>query len=181
MRCLIIVAACTVFLVGCATIPEEQCASIDWYQLGVKDGLAGYREERINQHREACSRVQVIPDERRYLEGRKVGLTEYCRLDNAVREGLNGKLYRDVCNDSFKRLHKAAHEVYSLKSRIQTNLNKVSNKEAELQKEKSSKSRREELRSEIRELDRERESLRDDFYDAERELARLQRATIEKR
>jgi hypothetical protein len=181
MRCLILIVVCMVILSGCATIPEEQCASIDWYQLGVKDGLAGYREERINQHREACAKVQIIPDKKRYLEGRKVGLVEYCRIDNAIEEGLNGRVYRDVCNESFRRLYKAAYEINSLKRRIRINLDKVSNKEAELQKDKPSKSRREELRSEIRDLDRERESLRDDLYDAERELAKLRRSIMETR
>ena len=57
--------------------------------------------------------------------------------------------YKDVCNEAFKRLHKAAFEVFSLKRRIKTNLDEVSNKEIELRKEKTSDSKRNQLRSEI--------------------------------
>ena len=175
MRCFISVWICLGLLVGCATIPEEQCAQVDWYDLGIKDGRAGYGEDRLAQHREACAGVQVVPDEKRYAQGRKVGLAEYCLPDNAVREGLAGRYYKDVCNEAFKRLHRAAFEVHSLKRRINTNLDEVANKENELRKEKTD-SRRNQLRSDIRELDRRRESLRDDLFTAERELERLRPA-----
>jgi hypothetical protein len=173
MQGILLMVLCLGLLVGCATIPEEQCAQVDWYDLGIKDGLAGYGEDRLAQHREACAGVKVVPDEKRYAQGRKVGLAEYCRPENAVREGLAGRYYKDVCNETFKRLHKAAFEVYSLKRRIKTNLDEVSNKENELRQEKTSDSRRNQLRSDIRELDRRRESLRDDLFAVERELERL--------
>jgi hypothetical protein len=178
--CLAITTGFILFLAGCATIPEEKCASVDWYELGVMDGRAGYPTDRIAQHREACARTGIIPNENQYLEGRKIGLGEYCRLDNAIPEGLSGRPYRDVCDYSFTRLYKAAHEVYSLKSRIRTNMDKASYKEAEFRKEKNADSR-DQLRSEIREIDRDRESLRNDLYAAERELARLRRSILEKR
>ena len=31
---------------GCATIPEDQCAKTDWYELGLKDGRAGQSRGR---------------------------------------------------------------------------------------------------------------------------------------
>jgi hypothetical protein len=169
-------AVCFGLLGGCATIPEEQCAKVDWYDLGVNDGLSGHPADRLLRHRDACAGVKVVPDEKRYGQGRQVGLVEYCRPENAVREGLAGRYYKDVCNETFKRLHKAAFEVYSLKRRIKTNLDEVSNKENELRQEKNSDSRRNQLRSDIRELDRRRQSLRDDLFAAERELEGLRTA-----
>ena len=53
---------------GCATIPEDQCAKTDWYELGLKDGRAGYTAERVVQHREACAGVKIEPDELLYLQ-----------------------------------------------------------------------------------------------------------------
>ena len=173
MRRILVMAVCVGLLAGCATIPEEQCAQVDWYEQGFKDGRAGYGVDRLAQHREACAGVKVVPDEARYGQGRRVGLAEYCRPDNAIKEGLAGHYYKDVCNEAFKRLHKAAFEVFSLKRRIKTNLDEVSNKEIELRKEKTSDSKRNQLRSEIRELDRRRESLRDDLFTDERELERI--------
>ncbi|MBI5584581.1 MAG: DUF2799 domain-containing protein [Deltaproteobacteria bacterium] len=180
MRYLIVMAVCIGVLGGCATIPEEQCAKVDWYELGVTDGRAGYAADRLDRHREACAGVKIVPDALRYGEGRRVGLVDYCRPENAVREGLAGHTYRDVCNATFKRIYQAAYDVNALKNRINSNLDEVSNKEAELREKKTSDSRRKELRSDIRELDRRRESLRDDLFQAERELDRARQLTSEK-
>ena len=173
MRYLIVMACCVGLLIGCATIPEDQCAKVDWYELGVKDGRAGKAADRLLQHREACAGVNVIPDEKRYLQGRQEGLAEYCRPDNALQEGLAGRPYADVCDATFKRIHQAAYAVASLKKRISNNLDEVSRKETELREQKTSDSKRNQLRSEIRDLDRRRESMRDDLFTAGRELDRI--------
>lgn len=173
MPYLAVITFCLAFLTGCATIPEEQCASVDWFELGVKDGRTGYAPERLQQHREACAGVKVVPDEKRYVEGRRLGIAEYCRPENAAREGLAERTYRGVCDLTWERVYRAASSVSSLRRRIQSNQDEVSRKETELRDKKTSDSRRNELRSEIRELDRRRESLRDDLFAAERELDRL--------
>lgn len=160
---------------GCATIPEDQCAKVDWYALGVQDGRAGYEEGRLERHREACAGVHISPDEIRYGEGRRVGLAEYCRPDNAIREGLAGRYYRGVCDEEFRRLHKTAYEVYSIKQDIKSNLDEVSSKESELRKKDISDKRRRDLHSEIRDLDRRREWLRDKLFSAEAELDRVRK------
>jgi hypothetical protein len=176
MRYIFVFAVCLGLLGGCATIPEEQCAKVDWYDLGVTDGLSGHPADRLLRHRDACAGVKVVPDEKRYLQGRQVGLAEYCRPDNAQREGLAGRPYADVCDAAFKRLYQAAYAVASLKRRINNNLDEVSRKETELRDQKASDSKRNQLRSEIRELDRRRESLRDELSTAERELDRIPKA-----
>ena len=72
--------AMSLALGGCATIPEEECPHVDWFALGVEDGRHGYPEARIVQHREACLRAGVQPDEQRYRAGRLQGLAQYCTL-----------------------------------------------------------------------------------------------------
>lgn len=163
--------------VGCATIPEEQCAKVDWYNLGVQDGLAGYSAaDRLARHRDACAGVNIVPDEKRYLPGHRIGLVEYCHPENAVRQGLAGRSYSDVCDPRFGNIYHAAYAIYSLKQQIDSNHYRVSGKEDELRDEKKSSKRRDQLRSEIRELDRQRETLRDELYSAERELERLRKS-----
>lgn len=162
---------------GCATIPEEQCSKIDWYDLGAKDGRTGYvASDRLVRHRDACAGVKIIPDEKRYLQGYKTGLPEYCQLENAAREGLAGHAYGNVCDQTFKSIYQAAYNVYILKNRINNQLYAIKRKEAELRDEKTSASRRNQIRSEIRDLDRDRETLRDELFSAERELERLRKA-----
>jgi hypothetical protein len=169
-------AVCVGVLTGCATIPEDQCAKVDWYDLGGKDGRAGKTADRLLQHRDACAGMNIVPDEKRYLQGRQEGLAEYCRPDNALREGLAGRPYQDVCDATFKRIYQAAYAVDSLKRRLNSNLDEVSRKETELRDQKASDSKRNQLRSEMRDLDRRRESLRDELFTAERELDRVRKA-----
>jgi Protein of unknown function (DUF2799) len=162
---------------GCATIPAEQCAKVNWYALGVEDGRKGYTADRITKHREACASVNVIPDEGAYLAGRTEGLREYCTPQNAFVEGLAGREYRSVCplevSGVFTRNHRAAYSVYKARNDLQSVENDIDNKEKELRKKKKSDRERKELRNDIRELDDKRQDLRDELYRLETELDRL--------
>ena len=80
----------------------------DWYELGLKDGRAGHSAERLVQHREACAGVKVEPDELRYLQGRKVGINEYCEPENASRDGMAGHRVPRRVRRAFARNHPAA-------------------------------------------------------------------------
>lgn len=162
-----------VLLGACATIPEDQCAKTDWYELGLKDGRAGHSAERLVQHREVCAGVKVEPDELRYLQGRKVGINEYCEPENAFRDGMAGHEYRGVCDAAFARNHQAAYRVASLRKSIESNRGDVSWRESEIRSDKTSDSRRSQLRSEVRELDRKYYAMRDEIVFAERDLDRL--------
>jgi hypothetical protein len=160
-------------LAGCGTIPEKDCPTIDWYELGVKDGRAGFPPERVAQHREACKGVAVEPDELSYLQGRKAGLGEYCQPDNAFRDGLAGNEYHGQCDGAFARNHAAALRVATLRRSIERNRGDASWRESEIRSDRTSDARRAELRSQVRELDRNRESMRNDLVRAERELSHL--------
>jgi hypothetical protein len=172
IRVLLLVAI-ALSLAGCGTIPEKECATVDWYELGVKDGRAGYPPERVAQHREACQGVKVEPDELKYLQGRKVGIGEYCQPANAFRDGLAGNEYHGQCDATFARNHAAALRVATLRRAIERNRGDVSWRESEIRSDRTSDSRRAELRSQVRELDRDREALRDNLVRAERELNHL--------
>ena len=160
-------------LAGCGTIPEQDCPKVDWYELGMKDGRAGYAPDRIAQHREACKGANVEPDELRYLQGRRAGLGEYCQPANAFRDGLAGNEYHGQCDATFARNHAAALRVATLRRGIERNRGDVSWRESEIRSDRTSDSRRAELRSQVRELDRDREAMRGDLVRAERELNHL--------
>ena len=144
--------AAVLVLAGCGTIPEQECATVNWYDLGLKDGRAGYPPERVAQHRDACKGVKVEPDELAYLQGRKAGLGEYCQPANAFRDGLAGNEYHGQCDDTFARNHAAALRVATLRRSIERNRGDVSWREAEIRSDRTSDSRRAELRSQVREL-----------------------------
>ena len=164
---------------GCATISEEDCPRVDWFALGIEDGRRGYPEARIVQHREACRRTGVQPDDQRYWAGRLQGLAHYCTLPSALEEGRAGRTYKGVCpaqiDPAFRDVHRAAYAVHESVRRLRATESTISSRERELRKDGRSARERERLRSEIRELDRRRESLRDELYRRERELEQVRR------
>ena len=176
MRTLLACVAAAAVVAGCGTIPEQECATVNWYDLGLKDGRAGQPPDRVAQHRDACKGVEVEPDELAYLQGRKVGIAEYCAPANAFRDGLAGNEYHGQCDGTFARNHAAALRVATLRRAIERNRGDASWRESEIRSDRTPDSRRAELRSQVRELDRNREAMRDDLVRAERDLDRLMAA-----
>jgi hypothetical protein len=159
---------------GCATIPEEKCASIDWFALGVEDGRAGFAADRLVKHREACAGVKVLPDERAWLEGRRAGLVDYCRLPAAIDLGLAGRGYAGVCSDPrFGRLYTAARRVFDTRARFTTLEQQIAEKRRDIANKDTSEVRRDFLRREV--IDLQRNRARDARSDAERALDALRR------
>nr|MBL8454631.1 DUF2799 domain-containing protein [Zoogloeaceae bacterium] len=167
--------ALTLLSAGCATIPEEQCASVDWRRLGVEDGRAGFSAARIVRHREACAGVGVVPDAAAWEAGRSLGLADYCVLGNAIENGLARNAYEGVCADArFGRAYDAARRLGEARFDIERVDDELTWRERELATDrKLSDKRRAELRAEIRNLERQRDRARDDRRDAEINLDRV--------
>lgn len=160
---------------GCATIPEEQCVSMDWYRLGLEDGRVGFPPARLARHRQACAGVGVLPDAAAWEAGRAEGLVQYCELPNAIVNGLARNAYEGVCNDAqFARAYDAARGLGDARFEIERVDSELGWRERELATNKKlSDKRRAELRAEIRNLERQRDRARDDRRDAEFNLDRV--------
>ncbi len=105
-------------LIACsnASLSREDCVRGDWFALGVQDGGNGKTLGELNLHKQACVEYGIVPDSKQYIAGRDKGLSEYCKLDNAVTSGLNGQLYQSVCpkeiDESFRKQNLAAYNLY---------------------------------------------------------------------
>lgn len=175
--CLYVTLMCLALLSGCSTLNEQECRSVDWYRLGTKDGQQGEKASLLDEHKESCRRYGIRPDEGQYLEGRDVGLLEYCRLGNAFRTGMNGEEYKGVCpldmDAEFRRYNSAALEVYNSKKQVEDLDGQISKKEKELDKKDLTEKEKLRLLEELRKLDRKRDRLRSDLHYQERELDRM--------
>lgn len=161
---------------GCATIPEEQCPKVDWYALGVEDGRAGYSAERLVDHRKACAGANVAPDERAWLEGRRAGLADYCRLPGAVSNGLAGRGYAGVCSDPrYGRLYAAARRVFDARAKVAEIDRELASTRHDIADGNTPDIRRDILRGQARRLENDRRLAFDAQVDAERTLASLRR------
>lgn len=99
-------AAC-LGVASCATLSEEQCLDANWYEIGQRDGSLGRPSDFVEQHREACADVGVVPDVARWTQGRAVGLRSYCTPENAYWLGRQGRLVAPVCSTNLDELDAA--------------------------------------------------------------------------
>jgi hypothetical protein len=76
----------------------------------------------LNQRVKDCADAQVVVDTPRYLQGREQGLVSYCRVDNAIPQGLQGHVYQGVCpafiEPEFRRRHRAGLDVYNARNSL---------------------------------------------------------------
>lgn len=165
-------AGLVLFVAACASIPPERCASVDWRQQGFDDGRAGFGPDRIEQHREACAPVGVMPDPAAWEEGRAAGAVEYCQLPNAIRQGLARHAYGKVCADPrFEEAYAAARRLGDARYQVEYLDGQIDWRERELLTNKNlSADKRADYVADVRSLLRQRERAIVDREDASRAL-----------
>jgi hypothetical protein len=164
-------------LVGCATLNKEECLGGKWREIGVKDGINGEQSIQIEKHRKACAEHGIQPDEKLYMSGHAEGLQEYCQIDNAFRNGLEGRQYKGVCpldiHTLFMYYNRAAYAVYETRKEIENKHNSISAAQNRLGNKKTSAADKDHIRSDIQKLESELDKLRNDLHDLERGLDKL--------
>jgi len=84
-------------LAGCATLSKQECLVGDWQAIGYNDGVAGHYSDRLASHTEACAKANVTPNYQAWERGRKLGLQQYCTINNAYNIGRRGRQLNNVC------------------------------------------------------------------------------------
>ena len=165
----------TILLNGCSTLSKGECVEADWYEIGLRDGMNGYKRARLDSHREACSEHGIRPDRQAYYLGRDEGLMRYCTPQTALREGKQNHSYRYVCPPEVENIFLTAFEIgkniYQVETDIRRAEREIDKKERELDKHHDDDKRRRELRDQIYQLDRELRILRierDQLYELEK-------------
>lgn len=158
---------------GCASMSEKECLSANWQEQGYRDGRNGHPASRVEDHREACAGVGVVPDTEQYRKGRDQGVLEYCTPENAAREGRAGRSYRNACpawlEGTFLTYHRLGYQAYQAQQRLDSLNRQMEQTQRNLDQEKKEDKRRE-LREELRSLDRRLYQARQELRDAERRL-----------
>lgn len=87
-------------LSACANMSQADCETADWEAIGYEDGVSGYRDSQIAQHRQECSKHGITPDLQKYLAGHNEGTKKYCTKTNGFFLGTKGNTYNRNCPDS---------------------------------------------------------------------------------
>lgn len=161
----------------------EECQQARWQEVGQRDGLKGAPLSVLAARVEDCAKVDVEVDTQAYHQGRELGLSNYCRIENAVPLGLSGATYARVCPPAidmvFQQRHQVAYAVYALRSEItrlherteylERRLRDNNYNEDKRMRSASSDAERSKIR---RELDDERHSVRNELIDTDNRLRR---------
>lgn len=166
-------AAGAVLVSSCASMSEQECLSANWLDQGFRDGRSGQPLTRFQEHRQACAKVGVRPDQRLYLQGREQGVVHYCTPDNALEEGRLGRQYRNACparlEHDFLLAYEQGKQVYDAEQRIEK-LNRESKQLEQRLKTDQDKDSRRSIRQELRDVDRQLQGAREDLRYLERRL-----------
>lgn len=154
----------------------DECRTANWRDVGLRDGVAGQPLSLLNRRTKACAEAGVTADAALYLQGRNLGLPQYCHLDNAARLGLQGKPYHGVCaagiDGEFRSRHAMGMEVY----RARADLRNMDQRRRTLEDRRADAKTDEERRrwrEELRDLDHAERRARDRVREAEWNLDRL--------
>ena len=149
------VALCAT-LAGCETLSEDQCRKADWYLIGQKDGNDGRNDRWIDAHRRACSKANVVPDERTWQRGWAEGVRSFCTPRQGWRSGLADNSYSGACRDNnesqFLRYYDAGKAAYKTRKEREAIEREIGKAEEELKKADKDDLRKT-LRDKIRRLD----------------------------
>jgi hypothetical protein len=157
-------SAAALGLSACATLNETECRSVDWYDLGVRDGNSGYTPGRLDEHRDACAEYGLGPDARAWRNGYETGLLDYCVADNGYRVGRRGGHYNDVCPRESEREFLSAFELgretYQVEQELATLDRRIDSLETRLSGDKIDDELRRDLRRQVSDLHQQRLWLR---------------------
>lgn len=173
---LVMSVLCVTAMGACTTMTPDECRVADWANVGLRDGLSGEPLSVLDHRIKDCAEAKVAVDTPRYLQGRDQGLVSYCRVENAVRLGLDGKFYRGVCpvmvDAEFRRRFQLGREVHDARGELHNLEGRRTTLETRLRDAKTDEDRRR-LRDELSSLDRDMHRARDRLRDAERSLHRV--------
>ncbi|MDN3448006.1 DUF2799 domain-containing protein [Psychrobacter sp. APC 3281] len=156
-------------LAGCATLSKQECLVGDWQAIGYNDGVAGYHSDRLASHTKACAKASVAPDYQAWERGRKLGLQQYCTINNAYNIGRRGRQLNNVCPITMANTLQTANQkgldYYALDSQLdkdnrlldtyQSEFDKLENGEMlDFSNEKEARARLLSLSDEIRDIKR---------------------------
>lgn len=108
---------------GCATLNEDECNIVDWYDLGNRDGQAGRNSSYIANHVKACSKFGVVPDQSAWNSGWSIAIRQYCTPANGLAKGKAGNANNNACpadlSSRFNAAYSVGRDVYNARAAIE--------------------------------------------------------------
>ena len=125
-------------LSGCAGgLSKPECDTADWRAIGYEDGVKGWSQARVGEHRKACARHGVTMDLEAYRSGWDAGMQQYCQPGNGYHEGRTGRSYSGVCPQGLETAFLSAYhdgrELHDLEAKVRRVAKRLRNDHARLE------------------------------------------------
>ncbi len=82
-------SGCTWWNAGC---------KLNWYELGLQDGLQGIEPTHVEEYRGLCLDKPAKPDYEAYNSGHWDGLNDFCTAETGLDFGRNEQAFPEVCD-----------------------------------------------------------------------------------
>ncbi len=93
-----LISVATLGLSACVPhLSQQQCQSMNWYQVGYQDGSQGRNQRDLSSDIQDCARFKLTVNTGQYQKGWQVGVRQYCQPQTAYNMGVNGAPYNDIC------------------------------------------------------------------------------------
>lgn len=96
--CRALVPSLLLLLGGCAAMNKEECASANWYDIGMEHGVSGFSRDKFQDLAEACEKHALPADTERFSAGYAAGLEKHCTPYGGLVLGESGRPYQRVCS-----------------------------------------------------------------------------------
>ncbi len=110
----------------------------DWRAIGYEDGLRGRASSQISEHRQACAKHGVVPNQSAYRTGYQEGVREYCTPEKGFERGKRGSSYSGFCPEDlqqgFLEGYQHGKDHYKLTKAINEHRNKISRSKSRVKK-----------------------------------------------
>jgi len=90
-------SGCTSATPKVETEKTASCETVDWYELGRRDGSQGTPTNKLSNRQKECAKAASPDWETIYTNGRNAGLVEFCDPKNGYELGRMGVAYYYVC------------------------------------------------------------------------------------
>ncbi len=95
---LVLLSIGALVLAGCAQhLSQQQCKTMNWYQMGFKDGSQGLYQRSLAKDIQDCAKYKLTVDTKAYSRGWRAGTHAFCKPSTAYNLGANGMSYNNVC------------------------------------------------------------------------------------
>lgn len=134
----VLLSALVLLFSGCVSMSVSECQLADWRAIGYEDGLRGRASSQISEHRQACAKHGVVPDQSAYRTGYQEGVREYCVPEKGFELGKRGASYNGFCPEDlqqgFLEGYRHGKEQYKLKRTINGHRDKISRSKSRVKK-----------------------------------------------